>query len=82
MEFKFRRNGSWNHPEGINSRNEAERNASLFVDNVQIERRRLPTLDLGVINKQLHSFSTTTIVHDAYQPRSPPSPMTITNHDA
>ena len=27
----------------------------LFVDNVQIERRRLPMIDLGVINKQLHS---------------------------
>ena len=55
---------------------------SLFVDNVQIERRRLPMIDLGVINKQLHSFSTTTIVHDAHPPRSPPSPMATTNHDA
>ena len=55
---------------------------SLFVDNVQIECRHLPMLDLGVINKQLHSFSTTTTIHDAYQPRSPPLPMTTTNHDA
>ena len=55
---------------------------SLFVDNVQIEHRRLPMIELGVINKQLHSFSTTTIIHDAFPPRSPPSPMATTNHDA
>ena len=53
----------------------------MFVDNVQIERRHLPMLDLGVINKQPHSFSTTTIVNDAYPPRSSPSPMTTTSHD-
>ena len=54
---------------------------SLFVDNVQIERWRLPMLDLGVINKQPHSPSTTTIVHDAYPPRSSPPPMASTNND-
>ena len=54
---------------------------SLFVDIVQIERRHLPMLNLGVINKQPHSFSTTTIVNDAYPSRSSPSPMTTTNHD-
>ena len=41
----------------------------------------MPILDLGVINKQPHSFSTTTIVNDAYPPRSSPSPMTTTSHD-
>ena len=55
---------------------------SLFVDNVQIERRRLLMLDLGVINKQPHSPSTTTIVHDAHPPRSSPPRMASTNNDA
>ena len=55
---------------------------SLFVDDVQIERQCLPMLNLGIINKQPHSLSTTTIVHDAYPPRSSPSPMASTNNDA
>ena len=54
---------------------------SLFADEAQIERWCLLMLDLGVINKQHHSFSTTTIVHNAYPPRPPPSPTT-TNHVA
>ena len=39
----------------------------LFVDNVHIERRHLPRLNLSIINKQLHSFS------------PPPSSTTPTN---
>jgi hypothetical protein len=46
-----------------------ERNGIL---NAQIEHRRLPTLDLGIINKQTNSPSTTTTtIDDAHIP-SPP----------
>ena len=53
---------------------------SFFVDDAQSECWCLLTLDLGVINKQHHSFSSTTIVHNTYLPRPPPSSMaTIQN---
>jgi hypothetical protein len=39
-------------------------------NDVQIERRQTPTLDLGVINKQTNTLTTTTTIDDAH----PPSP--------
>jgi hypothetical protein len=48
-EFKFRRNAGIVLNGITTERNPRNSN------NVQIERRRLPTLDLGVMNKQTHS---------------------------
>ena len=79
MEFKFRRNRSRNDPDRMPQ--EQDGKESLFVDDAQIERWQTPTLDLGVINKQHQSFSTTTILHNDCPPCPTPSPMATTNPD-
>ena len=70
MEFKFRRNGSRNHPEGINSWNSTERNP-VPLSHAQIDRRCLPTINLGMVNNAKPYSLTTTIIHIAH-PASPP----------
>ena len=75
MEFKFRQNCSRNDPDRMppGTRWNGILVESLFVDDAQIEHWQILMLNLGIINKQHHSFSTTTIVHDAYPPCQPPS---------
>ena len=59
MEFKFCRNGSWNHPEGMNSWNATEWNhyhTHTMPSHAQIDPWRLLTINLGVVNNELLSM--------------------------
>ena len=86
MEFKFRRNGSRNYPEGMppGMRRNGILAESLFVDNVQIEHRCLLMLNLGIINKEPYSLSqpppsSTTPTHLTHHCHQWPAPTTTHN---
>ena len=57
MEFKFRRNGSWNYPEGINSQNSTEQNLVLLPQHTQCPAT--PKLIIGVCRQSIWAWSTT-----------------------
>ena len=56
-EFKFRRNGSWNHPEGMNSRNSMERNPVPLPQHKQCPAT--PKSIVGVCRRSIWAWSTT-----------------------
>ena len=86
MEFKFRRNGSWNYPEFNGTESGFPNTTQTMPSHAQIDRRCLPMINLGVVNNAKPSSLTTTIIHNAHPalpPRHrhqrPPPPLIVTS---
>ena len=87
MEFKFCQNGSRNYTEGILIGITGMESSSFTTvpSNAQIYRRRLPTIDLGVINNAKpyllnhHPSTMPTTFHNAHHRTPRPPSVTVTN---